>query len=187
MLLFHCSQQRGLYCVQHRLWYTLPITLLMYQVVLLLLIMILLLNFKRKDLLKVRLPLVIGVISSRSSRGGGPMCVVPSVPPVYVQVSWLHVNPVQRQEPLMALVITRGPQPLSIQGSGALCPEVGRMLLTKQFERAPVIGQAKCRASPGPVHVSHHLICSSDLTHFMDLFHPFNHSDCKMQETEHPL
>lgn len=50
----------------------------------------------------------------------------------------------------MALVITRGfpPQLLCIQGSGALCPEVGRMLLTKQFERAPVIGQAKCRPSP---------------------------------------
>lgn len=48
----------------------------------------------------------------------------------------------------MALVITRGPQPLCIQGSGALCPEVGRMLLTKQFEREPVIGQAKCRPSP---------------------------------------
>lgn len=43
----------------------------------------------------------------------------------------------------MALVIMRGPKPLCIQGSGALCPEVGRMLLTKQFERAPVIGQAK--------------------------------------------
>lgn len=48
----------------------------------------------------------------------------------------------------MALVITRGPQPLCIQGSGALCPEVGRMLLTKQFEREPVIGQAKCPPSP---------------------------------------
>lgn len=50
----------------------------------------------------------------------------------------------------MALVITRGfpPQLLCIQGSGALCPEVGRMLLTKQFERSPVIGQAKCRPSP---------------------------------------
>lgn len=47
----------------------------------------------------------------------------------------------------MALVITRGPLPLSIQSSGALCPEVGRMLLTKQFEREPVIGQAKCRPS----------------------------------------
>lgn len=90
----------------------------------------------------------------------------------------------------MALVITRGPQPLCIQGSGALCPEVGRMLLTKQFEREPVIGQAKVSTISQPLHVSQpscHLICSSDLTHFMDLFHPFNHSDYKMQETERPL
>lgn len=49
----------------------------------------------------------------------------------------------------MALVIPRDPRSLSIQGSGALSPEVGRMLLTKHFEREPVIGQAKWRPSPG--------------------------------------
>lgn len=41
-----------------------------------------------------------------------------------------------------------------------------------------------------PVHVSqpsHHLICSSNLAHFMELFHPFNHLDYKMQQTGHPL
>ena len=54
----------------------------------------------------------------------------------------------------MVLVITRGPQPLCIQGSGALCPEVGRMLLTKQFEREPVIGQAKVSTISQPVRVS---------------------------------
>lgn len=86
----------------------------------------------------------------------------------------------------MALVITHGPQPLCIQGSGALCPEVGRMLLTKQFEREPVIGQAKVST----IHVSQascHLICSFNLMHFMDLFHQFNYSDYKIQDTEGPL
>lgn len=67
------------------------------------------------------------------------------------------------------------------------------MLLTKQFEPGPVIGRAQCPppSAPSlpphphqPVGVSQrsrHLICSSDLTHFMGRFHPFNHLDYKMQ------
>lgn len=51
------------------------------------------------------------------------------------------------------------------------------MLLTKQFEREPVIGQAKCPPSSRLVHVSlcsPYLICRTDLVHFMDPFLSFN-------------
>lgn len=85
--------------------------------------------------------------------------------------------PGQRQEAVIAVVVTRVRQPLCIQGSDALCPEVGRMLLTKQFEREPVIGQAKCPPSSRLVHVSlcsPYLICRADLVHFMDPFLSFN-------------
>lgn len=57
-----------------------------------------------------------------------------------------HCN--SRSESLMELVIASRPKLLCIQDTGALCPEVGRMLLTKQLEQGPVIGQAKGPASP---------------------------------------
>lgn len=99
---------------------------------------------------------------------------------------------------LIALVITRVPQPLCIQGSDALCPEVGRMLLTKQSEPEPVIGQAECPPSHRLVHVSLcslDLICRTDLVHFMDPFLSFNsmitkcrkQTECSLEQTLVPL
>lgn len=74
---------------------------------------------------------------------------------------------------MIAAVVPRVPQLLCIQASDALCPEVGRTLLTKQSEPEPVIAQAKCPPSSRLVHVRLcplYLICRTDLVHFMEPF-----------------
>lgn len=134
------------------------------------------------------------------SKSGRSSCIVPATP-FHIKPEahrlWIVLHQVryrtsvqfsgQRPEALIALVITRVPQPLCIQGSDALCPEVGRMLLTKQFEWEPVIGQAKCPPSSRLVHVtlcSVYLICRTDLVHFMDPFLSFNSMITKSRKTE---
>lgn len=163
--------------------------------VLLLLILVPLLSVQRKDLVKVKLPLVSLIKSSCRSYSCCPPPFIPahSFSGVLThQVSCL--NFISRPK-------TRGSNgtchhtwfpPSASLYSGQWC-FVSRSRSNASHQTIWTIASnwtSKVSTISQPVHVSqrpppapailspHHLIFSSNLAHFMELFHPFNHFDC---------